>query len=187
LRNGLQDSQPSIRAAAAASLGQLALPEAIPDLIGLLSEPIPAVRSVAAVSLGKLKAEEAVPALTEKLNDPNPGVRTATIAALLQMNSPFSLVAGTVPSLIQTKNPGIRSALAKALANGRRHDVVGPLSVLLNDPVPRPRITAVRSLGRIEGRELLPLLKQGLTDSDAAVRVTAAAAIVKILDAPAHS
>jgi HEAT repeat protein len=187
LRKGLQDSQPSIRAAAAASLGQLALPEAIPDLIGLLSEPIPAVRSVAAVSLGKLKAEEAVPALTEKLNDPNPGVRTATIAALLQMNSPFSLVAGTVPSLIQTKNPGIRSALAKALANGRRHDVVGPLSVLLNDPVPRPRITAVRSLGRIEGRELLPLLKQGLTDSDAAVRVTAAAAIVKILDAPAHS
>ena len=182
LRKGLQDSQPSIRAAAAASLGQLALPEAIPDLIGVLSGTIPAVRSVAAVSLGKLKAEDAVPALTEKLNDPNPGVRTASIAALLQMNSPYSLVARTVPSLMQTKNPGIRSAVGKALANGRRRDVVGSLSVLLNDPVPRPRITAARSLGRIGGRELLPLLKHAMKDSDAAVRVTAAAAIVKILD-----
>ena len=69
----------------------------------------------------------------------------------------------------------------------RRRDVVGPLSILLTDPVPRPRITAARSLGRVGGRELLPLLKEALQDQDDAVRVTAAAAIVKILDSPSFS
>ena len=109
------------------------------------------------------------------------------MAALLQMNSPYNIVANTVRALMQTDTPGIRSAVAKALANGRRRDVVGPLSILLTDPVPRPRITAARSLGRVGGRELLPLLKEALQDQDDAVRVTAAAAIVKILDSPSFS
>ena len=50
---------------------------------------------------------------------------------------------------------------------------------MLNDPIPRPRIVAARSLGRMEQRSLLPILKRTLRDTDDAVRITAAAGIVK--------
>lgn len=181
LEKGLADSQPSIRAAAAASLGKLALPGSADALFPMLNDRIPAVRSVAVVSLGRLKVEKAVPALTRALQDTSFGVRAAAVAALLQMNSPYSLVARTVNELIQHTNPGLRSAAAKALAHGRPRDVVGPLSIVLQDPVPKPRISAARSLGRVGGREVLPLLKRALRDGDEPVRVTAAGAIARIL------
>lgn len=55
--------------------------------------------------------------------------------------------------------------------------------MLLQDPVPRPRISAVRSIGRVGGRSELALLKEALRDQDAAVKATAAGAIVRILGA----
>ena len=70
----------------------------------------------------------------------------------------------------------------KALGNGKGRDVVSTLLLALNDPLPRPRIVAARALGRMGDRTLLPVLKRTLRDSDEAVRVTAAAAIVTILD-----
>ena len=184
LQEGLRDRQPSIRGAAAASLGKIQIEEAVPILMSALSEKSPAVRSIAAVSLGKLKAEKAIPALTKGLHDPNPGVRAASVAALLHLSSPFNLVAQTVRELIPDKNPGIRSGIAKALENGQGRDVVGTLFLLLNDPVPKPRITAARSLGRIGSRHTLARLKQALRDQDEAVRATVAAAIVRVLDRP---
>ena len=184
LQEGLRDRQPSIRGAAAASLGKLQIEQAVQPLMSALFEKSPAVRSIAAVSLGKLKAEKAVPALTKGLQDSNPGVRAASVAALLHLSSPFGLVAQTVSELIPNKNPGIRSGIAKALENGRGRDVVGTLFLLLNDPVPKPRITAARSLGRIGSRNTLPRLKQALRDQDEAVRATVAAAIVRVLSRP---
>ena len=184
LRQGLNDRQPSIRAAAASSLGKLHMDEAIPFLMAALNEKSPAVRSVAAVSLGRLNSVKAIPALTKSLKDGNPGVRAASVAALLTLSSPFSVVAQTVRELIQEKNPGIRSAIAKALGNGHGRDVVGTLYLLLNDPVPKPRITAARSLGRIGNRNALSRLKLALRDQDEAVRATVAAAIVRVLSRP---
>ena len=184
LRQGLLDRQPSIRGAVASSLGKLQKAEAAPLLMAALHEKSPAVRSIAAVSLAKLKAEKAIPALTKGLEDQNPGVRTASVAALLRLSSPFSLVAETVRELIPNKNPGIRSGIAKALENGEGRDVVGTLFLLLNDPVPKPRITAARSLGRIGDRQTLSRLKLALRDQDEAVRATVAAAIVRVLESP---
>lgn len=184
LTQGLRDEQPSIRAAAAASLGKLGLAEGVPPLIAVLAEPVPAVRSVAAVTLGKLKAEQAVSSLTLSLHDKNKGVRVAAVAGLLQLNSPFAVVAGTVRELLGHQNPGLRSSVAKALAHGRARDVVGPLLLVLNDPVPKPRISAARSLGRVGGREVLPHLKNLMKDSNESVRATAAGAIARILSSP---
>lgn len=184
LEQGLRDRQPSIRGAAVASLGKLQRGEAVPLLMQALMEKSPAVRSIAAVGLGKLKAEQAIPALTKGLHDSNPGVRTASVAALLHLSSPFRLVAQTVSELIPNKNPGIRSGIAKALENGYGTDVVGTLYLLLSDPVPKPRISAARSLGRIGHRQMLPRLKQALRDQDPAVQATVAAAIVRVLSRP---
>ena len=147
----------------------------------MLSEPVPAVRSVAAVTLGKLKAEDAIPALTRSLHDRNFGVKAAAVAGLLQLNSPFGIVAETVRELIGQQNPGIRSSIGKALAHGRARDVVGILRLMLNDPVPKPRISATRSLGRVAGKDVVPHLKHLLKDPHESLRATAAGALVRIL------
>ncbi len=184
LERGLRDKQPSIRAAAAASLGKLGSVEGVPFLINSLADPVPAVRSVAAVTLGKLRAERAISPLTRALQDRNMGVRAAAVAGLLQLNSPFSVVAETVRELMGQQNPGLRSSVAKALGHGRASDVVGPLLLLLNDPVPKPQISAARSLGRVGGRELIPHLKRLMKETNEAVRATAAGAIARILSSP---
>ena len=177
------DAQPSIRAAALISLGKLTLPETLPTLKAAVFDPIPAVRSVAALSLGYFAPHEVLATLRRSLADTNPGVRAASVASLLRVGAPFSVVEGAVHQLLQDSNPAIRSGIAKALGNGKGSKVIGTLMIILNDPLPRPRIVAVRSLGRIQERTLLPVLKRTLRDSDAAVRVTAAAAIVRLLDA----
>ncbi len=184
LAQGLRDKQPSIRAAAVSSLGKLGAVEGVPLLLRALADPVPAVRSVAAVTLGKLKAEPAVAPLTRALQDRNLGVRAAAIAGLLQLSSPFSVVAGAVRELMEQQNPGLRSSVAKALGHGRAYDVVGPLLLLLNDPVPKPQISAARSLGRVGGRELLIHLKRLMKASNESVRATAAGAIARILSSP---
>ena len=109
------------------------------------------------------------------------------VDALLRLEIPYHVLDPTVRDLLSHKNPGLRSGVAKALANGKIRDVMGPLTLLLNDPVPRPRITAVRSLGRVGGREILPQLKAALRDSDQAVQATAAGAVVRILSTPAKT
>ena len=179
LEQGLRDRQPSIRAAAAASLGKLG--QGAPLLIAALSDPVPAVRSVAAVTLGTLKSDQALPALTRALRDSNMGVRAAAVAGLLQLNGPFSVVAGTVRELMGQQNPGLRSSVGKALGHGRARDVEAPLLLLLNDPVPKPRISAARSLGRVGGRALISRLLTLMGDANEAVRVTAAGAVARIL------
>ena len=186
LTQGLRDTQPSIRAAAASSLGKLGLAEGIPPLIAALSEPVPAVRSVVAVTLGRLEAEQARSALTLALRDANKGVRAAAVAGLLQLHSPFRVVAGTVRELMEQHNPGLRSSVAKALGHGRARDVVAPLLILLEDPVSKPRISAVRSLGRVGGRKLIPHLTTLMRDANESVRATAAGALARILSVPSE-
>ena len=183
LEETARDKQPSIRAAALVSLGKLALPESLPTIKAAVFDRIPAVRSVAALSLGYFEQHEVLPTLKRALVDANPGVKAAAVASLLKVGSPFTLVENGVHQLLQDTNPAIRSGAAKALGNGKGPKVIGTLTIILNDPLPRPRIAAVRSLGRIQEHTLLPILKRTLRDSDAAVRVTAAAAIVMLLDA----
>lgn len=177
------DTQPSIRAAALVSLGKLAFPETLPTLKAALFDRIPAVRSVAALSLGYFAPHEVLAPLKRALGDTNPGVQAATVASLLRVGAPFSVVEVAVHQLLQDSNPAIRSGAAKALGNGKGPNVTGTLTMILNDALPGPRIVATRSLGRIQERALLAVLKRTLRDSDAAVRVTAAGSIVRLLDA----
>ena len=187
LVNGMQDHQPTIRVASASGLGQLGLSEAVPYLVEALTKGIPALRTAAAVSLGRLGAKDTIPLLKKSLHDPDPGVQAAAVDALLRLEIPYHIVDQTVMNLISHKNPGLRSGVAKALANGKIRDVMRPLSLLFKDPVPRPRITAVRTIGRIGDRGVLPQLKRALSDSDQAVQVTAAGAIARILSMPAKA
>jgi HEAT repeat protein len=182
LEKTISDDQPSIRAAAIASLGKLKAPESLPTLKAALFDRIPAVRSVAAFSMGYFEQHQVLTPLTRALADSNPGVQAAAVASLLRVEAPYAVVKDTVQQLLNDQNPAIRSGVVKALGNGKGRDVTAALILALNDPLPRPRIVASRALGRMGDRTLLPVLKRTLRDSDEAVRVTAAAAIVTILD-----
>jgi len=169
--------QPSVRGAAASALGELGDPSAGPALATLLHDPIPAVRAAAAVALGEIGSPDAVAALKPALGDSNPAVRAAAVSALLHRQAPFAEVAGTVRDLIRHTDPGIRASAAKALSKTRgkdRGEAIEVLRLLAEDPLPRPRIAAIRAIGQIGGSadsghqptEIIALLRKSLRDQD---------------------
>jgi HEAT repeat protein len=184
LFDALGDLQPSVRGSAAAALGDLGKEEARPRLQRMLQDKIPAVRTSAAISLGELGDQAAVPILKAALDDSNPVVQAAIASALLRLHEPIGTVVPIIRRLSQQQDPGVRAAAGKALgrADGANAEAaVELLNVLLEDPIPRPRIAAVRSLGHIGSPAVLPLLKRALHDDDDAVRATAGGALVHLL------
>ena len=181
---GSRDPQPSVRGGAAAALGMLGKAEGLEPLAKLMSDKIPAVRSSAAVALGELGRKEAVPILRKAFQDPDPGVKGAAVDSMLRLGEPFPGIEEAVRGLMRAQDPGPRSAVAKALARStgpNRQAALAYLDQMLHDPLPRPRIAAARSLGRIGSQEHISDLKETLHDQDAAVQATAAASLIRLL------
>lgn len=177
-------TQPSVRGAAARGLGHLGRAEARGNIERLLKDPVPAVRESAASSLADLGGTESVPALSQALNDGGFTVRAATAAALLQLGQPYEMVAPTVRGLVQHNDPAARSSAAYALGKAVPSNRAGAIATLINlmaDPLPGPKTVAVRSLGHIGDREIIPALKEALHDTNEAVRATAGGALAHLL------
>jgi HEAT repeat protein len=103
---------------------------------------------------------------------------------LLQLGEPYETVASTLRALAQLNDTAGRSSAAYALGKATKPNVAGAidmLTTLLADPLPGPKIVAVRSLGHIGNRSALPLLKGGLHDPNEAVRATAGGAVIHVL------
>ena len=180
----LSYKQPSVRGAAARGLGHLGRKEARGQIEQLLKDPVPAVRESAVGGLAELGGPESVPALTLALRDGNVAVRASAIAALLQLGQPYSTVAATAQSLAQQNDMAMRASVAHALGKAIKGNAPGAISLLASltaDPLPGPRIVALRSLGQIGNRELVPLLKEALHDENDAVRATAAGGLLHLV------
>ena len=176
--------QPSVRGAAARGLGHLGHKEARGQIEELLRDPVPAVRESAAGGLAELGGPESVPALNRALSDGNFTVRASAIAALLQLGQPYSTVAFTAQSMAQQNDMAMRASVAYALGKATKANVPGAVSLLASltaDPLPGPKIVALRSLGHVGDREIIPLLKEALHDTNDAVRATAAGALLHVL------
>jgi HEAT repeat protein len=176
--------QPSVRGAAARGLGHLGRKETRGQIEQLLKDPVPAVRESAAGGLAELGGLESVPALTRALSDGNPTVRASAIAALLQLGQPYSMVVATAQSLAQQNDTAMRASVAYALGKATKANAPGAISLLTSltaDPLPGPKIVALRSLGHVGDRELVPLMKDALHDTNDAVRATAAGALLHLL------
>ena len=176
--------QPSVRGAAARGLGHLGRKEAREQIEQLLKDPIPAVRESAVGSLADLGGTEAVPAVTRVLSDGNYTVRASAIAALLQLGQTYSTVASTAQSLAQQNDTAMRASVAYALGKATKANASGAISLLASltaDPLPGPKIVALRSLGHVGDREIVPLMKDALHDTNDAVRATAAGALIHLL------
>jgi HEAT repeat protein len=177
-------NQPSVRAAAARGLGHLHRNDAREDIEKLLDDPVAPVRESAAAALADLGAKNAVTALTRKLNDGAFSVRAAAAAALLQLGQPFEAVGPTLLALAQQNDPASRSSAAFAMGKAtatNRQGAITLLSGLTEDPLPGPKIVALRSLGRIGDQGIVPALKASLHDQNEAVRATAAGALLHVL------
>lgn len=176
--------QPSVRGAAVRGLGHLGKKEARGKIEQLLQDPIPAVRESAAASLADMGGTESVPALTQALKDGTFTVRASAVAALLQLGQPFEVMGPTVRSLAQQNDTGARASAAHALGKATKTNSAGAIALLgslLADPLPGPKIVAIRSLGHIGDREVLPALKEAMHDPNEAVRTTAGGAVLHIL------
>ena len=176
--------QPSVRGAAARGLGHLGHKEARGQIEELLRDPVPAVRESAAAGLAELGGPESIPALNRALSDGNFTVRASAIAALLQLGQPYSTVAFTAQSMAQQNDMAMRASVAYALGKATKANASGAISLLSSltaDPLPGPKIVALRSLGHVGGRDLVPLLKEALHDANDAVRATAAGALLHVL------
>ena len=176
--------QPSVRASAARGLGLLGRKECRVQIERLVQDPVPAVRKSAIASLADLGGQESVPAITQALNDSQVMVRAGAVTALLRLGQPYEVVASTVQALAQQSDTGSRAFAAEALGRATKANSVGAISLLtslLADPLPGPKIMALRSLGHVGDRELVPLMKELLHDTDDAVRATAAGALLHLL------
>lgn len=176
--------QPSVRAAAARGLGHLEKQEAREMIEKLLKDPVPAVRESAAAALADLGAKESVSTLTQGLNDGGYTVRAAVAAALLQLGQPYETVAPTIRALAQQNDTAARSSAAFALGKAtkvNRQGAIAVLASLATDPLPGPKIVAIRSLGHIGDQDIIPDLKEGLHDQNEAVRATAAGALLHVM------
>jgi HEAT repeat protein len=177
-------AQPSVRGTAARGLGQLGRKEARGQIEQLLKDPVPAVRESAVASLADLGGKESVPLLVKALNDGNMTVRAATIAALLQLGEPFHTVAPTALALAQQNDTAARASVAHALGKAMKANAKDAVSLLVSltaDPLPGPKIVALRSLGHIGDRDILPSLKEALHDTNEAVRATAGGGVIRLL------
>lgn len=180
----LSYKQPSVRGAAARGLGHLGRKEARGQIEQLLKDPIPAVRESAVGSLADLGGAESVPLLTRTLSDGTPTVRASAIAGLLQLGQSYRTVAATAQALAQQSDTAMRASAAFALGRATKANASGAISLLTSltaDPLPGPKIVALRSLGHVGDRELVPLMKEALHDTNDAVRATAAGALLHLL------
>ncbi|MEO8048563.1 MAG: HEAT repeat domain-containing protein [Nitrospirota bacterium] len=177
-------TQPSVRGTAARGLGHLGHKEARGPIEQLLKDPVPAVRESAVTGLAELGGVESVPALTRALSDGSVTVRASAIAALLQLGQPYSTVAVAAQSMAQQNDMAMRASVAHALGKATKANISGAIALLASltdDPLPGPKIVALRSLGHVGGRELIPLMKEALHDVNDAVRATAAGALLHLL------
>jgi len=176
--------QPSVRGAAARGLGHLGRKEARGQIERLLQDPVPAVRKSALASLVDLGSQESVQIITQVLNDGQVMVRAGAIAALLQLGQPYEVVGSTARALAQQSDSGARAFAAEALGRATKVNAPGAISLLTSltaDPLPGPKIVALRSLGHLGDRNLIPLMKDALHDTNDAVRATAAGALLHLL------
>jgi HEAT repeat protein len=130
LVRALADPDSRLRVEAARSLGTLAAPDTVPDLVRALSADVqPDVRSAVAAALGLIGDERGVDPLLAKLADAR-------------------------------EQPAVRGAAAEALTGPRSPRAVDPLIAALSDPEPEVRYWAAFALGELGDDRAIPGLER---------------------------
>lgn len=179
-RNALSDRDWLVREAAAAALGDSDAPAALELLTSAVRDPSAPVRQAAVRSLGQQKTRSARDLLLAALGDSDASVRIEALRALLRVaatlprgDAGFTALQGAIGQVLASRPP-LEQALAVGvlLRLGDRAEL-GRLRPLLKDPDAQVRRTATEQLSA-QVPEQVELLAQILSDSEYAVRFTAA-------------
>jgi len=162
LLEALKNADWRIRLRATEALGELGLPEAIPDLLlALDQDPDTAVRQDAARALGKIGNGDSVEALIHAAEDGR--LRSCAIEALGRIGDRRAL--GFLLSCVKTLNPVDFEGRVPLCEDDRYDQQLAPVE------------EAIRSLGRLKAVEAIPVLIHGLQSTlirkEAALALTA--------------
>ena len=178
----LENPAPPVRAAAALALGRVGSPQAIPSLRALLAKE-PMSRPYAAVALAKLGDEAGLQIARELLASDVPDIRLLGAVAF-EGGTDGPWVDALVP-LLDDPNGLTRIRAAELISRVRPDSAAATLAGAAGDPNPVVRADVARAMkesGLLEPHrteEHLPLLRQLLRDPDPAVRLPAAASILR--------
>jgi HEAT repeat protein len=164
-----------VRSGAAAALGYLNDPRAVPALIEALDDENTIVRYQATVSLSKMKDPSALEPLIKAVNDKDPGVQYQAINALREMKD-----SRAVPALINALKDdsiNVRYEAARALGefdDPRELSLIGPMIENLGHKDERIRRTAQLTLVQIGEPAVEPLIEALASDNEETQRTVAA-------------
>ena len=152
-----------MRALAARALGEIRVPESVPDLVNRLNDECWVVRHQVATALGRIGCTGVVPELLKRLEDEDPRVQFSVMWALGKLGD-----LRAVPELVkklQDKNLTCRIRAIEALEGDQAHLTVFELLKMLRDDSEFVVWSAVHVLRHMKDRraipELLTLLKEG--------------------------
>lgn len=168
------------RAAAAATLGDMASPEAIPALLDALDDPERDVRAAATRSLALLGAAVAVEPIVEALA----GGRVQRAVggwALMQIGAPALT---RLRGLLHQDDAGVRATAAELIGLVGEPSDSSELIGLLRDPSAEVRAKSAHALGRLGAAEAAAMLRGALGDRIFFVRAAAARALGQLADRP---
>jgi HEAT repeat protein len=189
LRQALRDPEENVRYAVVEALGRIEVREAIPLLLGILSDEW--ARYPAIEALGLLKAAEAIPFLLE-LYDRDEWVRNAVIEALghigdagtvdflidrIDVNNEM-LLHGTLVSLARIEQKRPTGAFDRLKERGV--DVMTTVRSALAVHNPDIRKSALWTVGMIGTEEDLPALIEPLSDPDEEIQAVAKTALIQL-------
>ncbi len=168
----LRHRDPVVRGRAALLLGELRLPEAVPPLERLLTDPDFDVRHVAVRSLGLVATEEAAWALIRALGD---GVMEPP-RILEHLGRPWAVRSLLEAFHISDLAP-VRATLAEALGLAGDGGAAAALAGLLAWGSEEERARVCRAMGRTGDARLVRFVVGALADGAWVVRAQAAAAL----------
>ena len=171
LRTLLEDPQPQVQQAAAASLDAI---EALADLdllLGRLQNGERGERLAAAYALERVNAVKIFPALLTALQSDDPDLRLVVVQVLAVKKHPKTIAA--LIKCLDDAESGIQAEAARALAGFGDRRLPAYLAPLLKRPE-QVAVAAIEALGRLAFPEGEPALLDALQDERVAVRCKAA-------------
>jgi HEAT repeat protein len=177
----LKDGDENVVINAALALGELKLPEVIPDLLDIIDSPSEKVRTAVVTAVRSLAfwlsdidgKNRLTYALMSLAKDPSPLIRSIVIETLGYLENGESLEV-LLEALADESNQ-VRENATAALGNFSAPNVIEALVNLLSDDNVVIRWNAVTALNRIGDKGCLGPISRLLEDSDESVRLAAKA------------
>lgn len=202
---GLSDKDEGVRTLAANSLGDMASRSAIPALRKAMNDPSPVVSFAAAKSLWKLGDRSGREMFYEVLagerktqhgfvkshiNEVKKDVHDPKTLALIGINQasgaflgPYSMGISVVEEYAKNTSSPVQALCANLLSQDDSPDTIEQLSTALGNNNWTVRAAAAKALANMHDLKVIPKLDEMMnSDKESAVRLAAAAAILKLTD-----